>query len=79
MFMLIPFDSYKSYIEYRIVVTSSRYPSIYTDKRTTSKESANNLPDHLMFWIVITIEKHVIGCFQIGGHNTSRLWEKNEV
>ena len=58
---------------YKIGVTSSRYPPIHTAKRTTSKESMDNIPDHLGFRIVITIEKHVIGCFEIGGHKTRRL------
>ena len=58
---------------YRIVAMSSRYPPVCAAKRTTSKESTNDIPDHFGFRIVITIEKHVMGCFEIGGHETSRL------
>ena len=49
---------------------SSKYSQIYTAKRTTSKKFKKNIPDHLVFWIVITIEKYVMGCFEIGGHKT---------
>ena len=51
---------------YRVVLPSLRYPPIYTAKRTTSKESSRNLPEHLDFYIVIIIVKHVMGCFEIG-------------
>ena len=62
-----------SEVLYKIAVTSSRYLPNYTAKRTTSKELTNNAPEHLGFRIVIAIEKHIIGCFEIGGHKTTRL------
>ena len=53
-----------------------RYPPIYTAKRTVSKESSSNIPEHLDFYIIIIIVKHVIECFEIGSQNNSRLREK---
>ena len=58
-----------------MVVTSLPPIQVYKAKRTTSKEFTKNIPDHLGFWIVIITEEHVMGCFEIGGHKTSRLWE----
>ena len=45
---------------------------------TTIISVTNNMPDHLGFRIVITIEKNVIGCFEIGD-NKNELTKKNEV
>ena len=44
---------------YRVVLPSLRYPPIYTAKRTISKESSRNLPEHLDFYVVVIIVKHV--------------------
>ena len=58
---------------YRIVVMPLRYLHIYTAKRTTSKDLTSNMPGELGFRKVIIIEKYLMGCFEIGGHKTSRL------
>ena len=55
---------------------SSWNPPIHKVKHTTSKEFTDNIPDYLWFWIVITIEKYMMGCFDIAGHKTSWLWER---
>jgi hypothetical protein len=61
---------------FRTVVTSSKYPPTYTAKRTTSKKFTKCILQQNRFLIVITIEKHVMICFEIGGHQTSQLFYK---
>src|SRR5882757_207453 len=61
------------------IVMSSRYTTIYTSKRTVSKEFTKSIVDGFGFLIDITIEKHVIVCFEIGSHKTGCLCKQTNV
>ena len=52
---------------------------IYADERTTSNELTNQIIEFVWFHKVITIEKYVVDCFEIGGQKARSLLRRNDL
>jgi uncharacterized membrane protein len=61
------------------IVLPLRYTTIYATRRTVSKELTKSIAFDLDFLIDITIKKHMIVCFEIGGHKTGCLCKQANV
>ena len=56
-----------------------KYVTIYIKERTISNELTNQVIDFGWFHIVITIEKYVVDCFEIGSQKARSLLKRNDL